>query len=232
MWSNLFLCLFLGWMGAHKFKDGKIGMGLLYLFTFGLFGIGWLVDTIGYFFDLIRWSQGLPLKHTGNTSKKNEKFEIAKFNPDDFLLPDGSMPEVIDTSLMLRSGEVCYYSRSASRITVKNKVVGHTGGTAGASIRVMKGVTYRKAATAGHAVRENVVEECGGKLSITNKRIIFASSEGGFDKKIGTVSTVIPCDDGLSMQIGSQNYIFKLPEPDKAFFIIKRILSTMDGDAE
>ena len=43
---ELCLCLFLGWMGAHKFYAGKTGMGILYLLTFGLFGIGWLVDIV------------------------------------------------------------------------------------------------------------------------------------------------------------------------------------------
>jgi TM2 domain-containing membrane protein YozV len=40
------LCWFLGCIGAHKFYEGKIGMGILYIFTFGLFGIGALVDFI------------------------------------------------------------------------------------------------------------------------------------------------------------------------------------------
>ncbi len=40
----LLLCIFLGWMGAHKFYEGKVGMGIIYLFTFGLFGIGWFID--------------------------------------------------------------------------------------------------------------------------------------------------------------------------------------------
>lgn len=43
---ELCLCLFLGWAGAHKFYEGKIGMGILYLFTLGLFGFGWIIDTI------------------------------------------------------------------------------------------------------------------------------------------------------------------------------------------
>ena len=43
---ELCLCLFLGWAGAHKFYVGKIGMGILYLFTLGLFGFGWIIDTI------------------------------------------------------------------------------------------------------------------------------------------------------------------------------------------
>lgn len=49
-WVALLLCLFLGGFGAHKFYEGKIGMGILYLFTCGLFGIGWLVDTIRILF--------------------------------------------------------------------------------------------------------------------------------------------------------------------------------------
>lgn len=43
-WTAFFLCLFLGILGAHKFYEGKIGMGILYLLTGGLFCIGWIVD--------------------------------------------------------------------------------------------------------------------------------------------------------------------------------------------
>ena len=49
-WVAFFLCLFLGYFGAHKFYEGKIGMGILYLFTCGLFGIGWLIDCIALLF--------------------------------------------------------------------------------------------------------------------------------------------------------------------------------------
>lgn len=44
--TELLLCLFLGGFGVHKFYRGKIGMGFVYLFTGGLFGIGWLIDVI------------------------------------------------------------------------------------------------------------------------------------------------------------------------------------------
>ena len=42
----LLLCIFLGGIGAHRFYVGKIGTGILYLLTGGLFGIGWVVDII------------------------------------------------------------------------------------------------------------------------------------------------------------------------------------------
>ena len=45
-WTALFLCFFFGVLGAHKFYEGKVGMGILYLLTFGLLGIGALVDLI------------------------------------------------------------------------------------------------------------------------------------------------------------------------------------------
>lgn len=49
-WTAFFLCLFLGFFGAHKFYEGKVGMGIIYILTFGLFAIGWIVDLIRILF--------------------------------------------------------------------------------------------------------------------------------------------------------------------------------------
>ena len=38
------LCLFFGWLGAHRYYVGKIFTGFLYTVTFGCFGAGWLLD--------------------------------------------------------------------------------------------------------------------------------------------------------------------------------------------
>lgn len=43
---ELLLCIFLGPYGAHRFYTGQYGTALLYLFTAGLFLIGWFVDII------------------------------------------------------------------------------------------------------------------------------------------------------------------------------------------
>ena len=46
-WVALLLWFFLGAVGGHKFYEGKFGMGIIYIFTLGLFGIGLIFDLIG-----------------------------------------------------------------------------------------------------------------------------------------------------------------------------------------
>lgn len=60
--TALLLCIFLGMIGAHHFYVGRIGMGLLYLFTAGLFGIGWIVDIIKIATGGFKDNVGAPLR--------------------------------------------------------------------------------------------------------------------------------------------------------------------------
>ena len=44
--TKLLLTVVFGWAGYYRFCKGEIFLGLLYLFTFGLFFVGWAVDVL------------------------------------------------------------------------------------------------------------------------------------------------------------------------------------------
>jgi TM2 domain-containing membrane protein YozV len=58
---TLLLAIFFGYLGLQRFYVGKVGTGLLYLFTGGLCGIGWLFDVIVILVGGYRDSNGMPL---------------------------------------------------------------------------------------------------------------------------------------------------------------------------
>lgn len=49
-WVALLLCIFLGCVGGHKFYEGKVFLGIVYICTVGLFGIGVIVDFFALLF--------------------------------------------------------------------------------------------------------------------------------------------------------------------------------------
>ncbi len=55
----LLMSIFFGWIGVDRFMMGKVGTGLLKLFTLGGLGIWWLIDLIliatKYKFKNVEW---------------------------------------------------------------------------------------------------------------------------------------------------------------------------------
>lgn len=43
-WVSILLCIFLGWLGGHKYYERKIGTGIVYTCTFGFLFIGVIID--------------------------------------------------------------------------------------------------------------------------------------------------------------------------------------------
>lgn len=48
---DLLVCFFLGYLGIHRFLKKYWISGIIWLFTGGLFGIGWIIDLIWIILD-------------------------------------------------------------------------------------------------------------------------------------------------------------------------------------
>ena len=44
--AGLIIAIFLGWCGGYRFYKKQTTLGIIYLLTFGVFGIGWIIDII------------------------------------------------------------------------------------------------------------------------------------------------------------------------------------------
>lgn len=60
--TALLLCILGGFFWLHQYYVGKIGMGLVYTFTGGLFGIGWFIDIFRIISGSFRDNIGAPLR--------------------------------------------------------------------------------------------------------------------------------------------------------------------------
>lgn len=87
-WVKLVICFFFGFFGIHKFMEKKIGMGILYLFTMGLFGFGWIYDCIKYLIAAIKsvnTNGEEPIQEAGKYAKT-----ATEYPPEEIPASDGS----------------------------------------------------------------------------------------------------------------------------------------------
>ena len=50
---DFFIVLLFGYLGVHKFMKGRIVLGFIYLFTHGLFGIGYIIDIVNAVLNMV-----------------------------------------------------------------------------------------------------------------------------------------------------------------------------------
>lgn len=211
--TRILIVIFLGPFGVHKFIDKKYGMGILYLFTGGLFGIGWIVDIFKEVFE----------KNNYNTKSLMSKEIIEKIN-------NGQLPEItITNGVNLAEGEICHYADTAYTFKDKTVTTGYTGRSSGVSIRLMKGLTYRRGGSGGKAIRETQRTMYKGILFITNKRVIYTSTKETFDKPFDKITSIMEAKDGILLQIGSTTYSIIVPTHSEFIMVFNMEKNALRG---
>jgi len=179
-----------GPFGLHKFLNGEIGMGIIYLCTGGIFFIGWIKDVVETIKDVV--------SSNGNNSLMG-KNGIQTIN-------DGKLPNIQGTNLNLSTDETCCYMDKAYTFKDKTITTGYTGKHNGVSIRIAKGLSYHTGGSGSQAIRETQRTTYNGILYITTKRVIYTSQNESFDKTFDKITSIQEAQDGLIIQIGSNTY--------------------------
>ena len=178
-----------GIFGIHKFIKGETKMGLLYLFTGGIFGIGWLIDI---FKILANYSLNGSDSLMGREGIK--------------VINEGKIPNIQGSNLNLAPGETCCYMDKAYTFKEKTVTSGYIKNNNGFSFRIMKGLSYHTSRGNSQAIRNTQRTIYKGLLYITTKRIIFSSQNENFDKLFEKITLVQETKNGVIIQIDSHIY--------------------------
>lgn len=75
----LWLISFFGWLGFHRFYLGKVGTGILWIITFGVFGIGALIDLFTLGGQVDQHNTNEELKTLRTTANEMGKISLENF---------------------------------------------------------------------------------------------------------------------------------------------------------
>lgn len=100
---DFILCLFLGYLGIHKFYEKKTLMGILYLFTLGLFLVGWIYDCIKLGIELYKTNNATSTTYEPKTETiEKTKLKYSTFENQIVTIthPNGKIEKVPDNLIL------------------------------------------------------------------------------------------------------------------------------------
>lgn len=147
-------------------------------------------------------------------------------------LQRGNIAPINAANVILQPGEFAYWIENGTLHEQKVVSRRYEGGSRGASIRVMKGVSFRVGASRGQVVSETGwIPVSVGNLVITNQRIIFQGDRKSFATKYEKIFEIQPAMDGLRFSESNRQkpraIMYRVPNGDYvceilSYFIEKR----------
>lgn len=135
----------------------------------------------------------------------------------------GGLPVLYGTPLLLKSGEMVHYRTPCGLSVTRRELIGSTGGGAGASFRIAKGIYLHSGKSSSKRIYDDVTNTFKGELFITNARIVFLQSRAGFELPIVKLSAILPIEDGIRLQSGNKTYDMVLPFPEYPYTVIQTV---------
>jgi hypothetical protein len=131
---------------------------------------------------------------------------------DNIITPGGIRHNTPDIPLVLMKSEQLIHATNAKFYEERTKTH-YVGGSDGISIKVAKGVYYRKSAFKGERVQEHNMEHIdNGLFALTTKHIYFHGHRKSFRTRLDRVVALDPYEDGIGIRkagVTSKPQVFK-----------------------
>lgn len=125
----------------------------------------------------------------------------------------GQLPQFSTKTIMLGKNEICRFIDRAVLITQKTQKE-YRRRSNGSSFRVAKGFTIHSGGGTTTPIEHVVTEYTQGFIYVTDIRIIFVAQEKTFEKKVKNLTAVVPYNDAVGLQYGSQTFNLIVPQSD------------------
>lgn len=144
----------------------------------------------------------------------------------------GPLP-VVDADIFLASGEICHWAARSELQQLKRVTVGLSYGGPVASIRIMKGLSWRMASYRG--ARETAIQLVSlgeGTLYITNRRVVFNGDLKSLNIKLERVIDIHGYKDSLKLDMptGISPYFMINGDTVVPFRILERVCQAAQGN--
>lgn len=139
----------------------------------------------------------------------------------------GTLPNVNDCPVILTNGEQAVYACRAERVETKNRRIGTTGGGAGASFRVAKGITLRTGGAGSKSVYGDVEMVHAGEFVVTTDRVVFVANSRAYEEKLSSISAVSVDSGCLAIITAKNNYAMRMPFPEYPCEIIMHCIKSI-----
>jgi hypothetical protein len=134
----------------------------------------------------------------------------------------GQLPKFNPSTIMLGKNETCHFMDRAA-LVVKQKERSYASHRRGSSYKVTKNWTMHSTRGNVKPIEQEWYEFKEGVVFVTNERIIFVAPEHGFEKKIKNLSAVVPYNDAITLQFGSQMINIMMPQAQLMVKVLQMI---------
>lgn len=134
----------------------------------------------------------------------------------------GHLPTFRPANIMLAQNETCHFMDRCA-IAIKKKEKSYQNRRHGGGYKLTKNYTMYSGGGITRPIEQEWYEYKEGVVFVTNQRIIFVEPENGFEKKVKTLSAVVPYTDAISLQFGNQTYTLMMNQAQLMAMVLQMV---------